>query len=415
MYALIDCNSFFASCEQIFRPDLRDQPVVVLSNNDGCIVARSKEAKALAIPDLQAYFKIRKHLDQQGVHVFSSNYELYGDISRRVVDILHEFAADVEVYSIDESFLQLDGLQQDYYAYGQRIKNTLWRDVRMPVCAGFGKTKTLAKLANHIAKKSVKLQGVCVLDDLAAWQAVFRKLPAGKVWGIGSRLEKKLALLGVHTVQDLMTASPSQLRKHFSVHLERTIRELNGERCIADEWQPVSKKQIYSTRSFGAKVHTLAALQQAVSQYTTRAAVKLRKQQSLVKTLHVFIETSRFDTHPYKNSLTIALDYPTNDTGMIIGAAKRGIKSIYREGFRYAKAGVGLIELLDATPLQCHLFDKEQSQKSANLMRVIDQLNKQKPQVFFAGSGINPFWQMQRKKRSPAYTTRLQDIPVVKA
>ena len=414
MYALVDCNSFFASCEQIFRPDLRCQPVVVLSNNDGCIVARSQEAKILQVPNLQPYFKIKQLLEEKNVHVFSSNYELYGDISNRVMQTLQGLAPTVEVYSIDESFLCLDGFNQDLNAYGETIKRQLWRDIRMPVCTGFGQTKTLAKLANHIAKKSKKLRGVCVLSSLSDWDAVFKKLPVSVVWGVGSRLTKRLRYLDIQTVYALKNAPTKMIRKHFSVNVERTIAELNGERCLTLGTQPQHKQQIYSTRSFGQKVQSLTGLQQAVSQYAATAAVKLRKQGSLVKTVSVFIETSRFAQEVYRNNRTVQLHYPTNDTRTITHAVSQAVSHMYQSGYSYAKAGVGLIEILDTNPCQLNFFDQHQSNESQALMAVVDELNKRQQQVFFASSGIDPFWKMQRKMKSPSYTTSLNEIPFIK-
>lgn len=414
MYALVDCNSFFASCEQIFRPDLRDKPVVVLSNNDGCVVARSKEAKALQIPDLQPYFKIKTDLMRQKVAVFSSNYELYGDISDKVVQVLQTFADDIEVYSIDESFLLLDGLLEDRRQFGLLIKERIWRYVRMPVCVGFGDTKTLAKLANHIAKKSKKLSGVCVLDRQPYWEQVYKKLPVSTVWGIGSKLTRRLGYYDIHTVYDLKHSSPKLLRQHFSVNVERTVCELNGERCLPLEDQQQDKKQIYSTRSFGTKVSSLHDLQQAVSQYASRAAIKLRKQDSLVKTVLVFIETSRFADKSYRQSFVEQLPCPTNDTSTIIHAVRKAVRIIYKEGYQYAKAGVGLIEIIDESPTQLNFFNHYQSPRSKKLMQVMDQLNQHQQQVFFAANGIDPFWHMQRRLKSPAYTTVFDDLPVIR-
>lgn len=414
MYALVDCNSFFASCEQIFRPELRDKPVVVLSNNDGCVVARSKEAKALNIPDLQAYFKIKDQLIAGNVKVFSSNYELYADISQRVVNVLREYTDELEIYSIDESFLQLDGFQENFYLYGQSIKEQIWRDVRMPVCVGVGQTKTLSKLANRIAKKSKKLNGVCVLENLGDWSEVFKKIPIGDIWGIGSRLTKRLNLLGIHSVYELKQANSKWIRKHFGVTVERVAAELNGERCYQLDKQPKNKQQIFSTRSFGEKVTNLQALQQSVSQYAQRAAIKLRKQNGLTKTLLVFIETSRFEQKRLSRQQVITLDHPTNDTRMLIKAAKQGVASVFEPDYRYARAGVGLLDIRDENPTQLNLFDRYQSDRSKKLMQVVDSLNKKEPQVFFASSGIDPFWSMRRKLKSPAYTTSLSDLPVVK-
>ena len=382
MYALVDANSFYASCEQVFRPELRDQPVVVLSNNDGCIVARSRAAKALKIPDLQPYFKIKPLLAKHQVHVFSSNYELYADLSSRVVSVLEEFAPQLEVYSIDESFLCFDSLSVDWRAYGLQIKQRIWRDVRMPVCVGMGQTKTLAKLANHIAKKSAKLKGVCVLHAGNDWDAVFKKLPVETIWGVGRRLAKRLNRLHIYSVYDLKVANAKHIRHQFGVTLERTVAELNGERCVNIDTQPSNKKQIYSTRSFGQKVQQLSDLQQAISQYASTAAVKLRKQNSVVKTIVVFIQTSRFIDDAYSNTITIALPHATNDTRTIIAAAKQGVSRLYRPGLAYAKAGIGLVEIDDATSVQLNFFSQYQSTKSLKLMEVVDKLNCQQKQVF---------------------------------
>jgi DNA polymerase V len=411
VYALVDCNSFFASCEQIFRPDLRNKPVVVLSNNDGCVVARSKEAKALNIPDLHAYFKIRHLLAYHQVAVFSSNYELYGDISNRVVDVLSEFAPSIEVYSIDESFLLLDGLQENWYEYGLEMKRIVWRDIRMPVSVGIAQTKTLAKLANHIAKQSKKLNGSCVIENSDEWDKVFQKIAVNKIWGVGNRLKRRLAHLDIHSVYDLKKASPKHLRKHCSVGIERTISELNGERCIAFDEVLADKKQIFSTRSFGQRVYHIEALHQAVSEYATRAAIKLRKQQSLTSAVLVFIETSRFDKTPLYRRAVFTLPYPTNDTRMIISAAKNLVTQLYEPGYSYAKAGVGLLDLLAVKNQQLNFFNAYQSKKSERLMAVVDAINSSGTNtVAFASSGVNPFWQMQRKMKSPAYTTRVGEV-----
>lgn len=414
MYALVDCNSFFASCEQIFRPDLRGKPVVVLSNNDGCVVARSREAKALDIPDLHAYFKIKPYLEQHNVAVFSSNYELYGDISNRVADVLQEYTPQMEVYSIDESFLLLDGISTNYVEYGKRIKHRVWRDVRMPVCVGVGETKTLSKLANHIAKKSHRLEGVCVLDKPEEWNRVFKKLPVDKVWGVGRRISKRLHVMGIYSVYDLKRASPKLLRREFSVDLERTICELNGERCLAFAEDTPAKQQIFSTRSFGQKVYDIQGLHQAVSQYATRAANKLRRQQSLVSVVLVFIETSRFHHTPLHRRHVVQLPYPTNDTRTIIQAVKAGVDKIFVPDNPYCRAGVGLIEIIPEAHLQLNFFNAYQSAKSEELMKIVDTINQgNQNNISFASSGIDPYWKMQRKLKSPAYTTQLADLPKV--
>jgi DNA polymerase V len=414
MYALVDCNSFYASCEQIFRPDLRNKPVVVLSNNDGCVVAMSKEAKALNIPSMQPYFTLKPFLKQNDVKVFSSNYELYGDISSRVVEVLYEYADILEIYSIDECFLSFDDFHSGHVKYGHEIKDAIWRDVRMPVCVGVGQTKTLAKLANHLAKKSRKLNGVCVINNPDDWDGVFKKLPVSKIWGVGSKLSARLSALNLHTIYEFRHTSPEYIRKHFGVTIERTLRELNGMRCFDLETQPSAKKEIYSTKSFSNRVHSCYDLSEAISQYVTTAAAKLRKQKSLTNRVTVFIETSRFADNQYRNSITVQLPHSTNDTGMIIAAAKQGLQSIFRNGYAYARAGIGLIDIVDQVNTQLNIFNQYQSAKSLKLMSVLDKMNKSQTTVFYASSGIDPFWRMQRQMKSPSYTTSIKDIPIIK-
>ncbi len=415
MFALVDCNSCFASCEQIFRPDLRGKPVVVLSNNDGCIVARSAEAKALNIPDLEPYFKQKPLLDKYGVAVFSSNYELYGDISSRVMNILQEYG-EIEIYSIDEAFLDFSDLKNfNMKHYGMDIKTRIWNEIRMPVSVGVAPTKTLAKLANHIAKKASHLQGTCVLEKQQTINKALAVVPTNTLWGVGRRLSARLELMGIKTALDLARANPKDIRRHFSVNLERTIRELNGEACFDLEQQPPAKKQIYCSRMFGYKVTQLLELEQAVSQYAGRACVKLRKQHCLVKSITVQVMTSRFADRRYSNSIVISLETPTEDSREVVRAAKQGLRAIYRSGYQYAKAAVGLIELLDKDNYQYDFFQQLPRKNTVELMQLMDTLNKQsKGQVFLASDGINAAWQMTRRLKSPNYTTRWTEIPRLK-
>ena len=414
MIALVDCNTFYSSVEAIFRPDLRGKPIIVLSNNDSAIVARNREAKALGVPDLEPYFKIKSQLDRLGVVAFSSNYELYSDISHRVMEILGEYAPEVSIYSIDECFLMLDGCSYDFENYGHEIVDRLWRDVRMPVCVGFGQTKTLAKLANHIAKKSKKLDGVCSLENLKAWDAVFKKLPVSKVWGVGRRLTQRLNEMDIVSIYDLKNANTAKLQKRLNINLERTIEELNGNRCFDFESQPEAKQQIYSTRSFGEKIFTLEELEQAVSMHATLAMEKLRKQSGLARRLTAFISTSRFADQTYSNSGSVQFSVPHNDTGLAIQAAKAVVKRCFKPRYAYARAGVGLIDVVDENPLQLSVFEAPQSEKSKQLMAVLDQLNKHEQQVTYASSGIHQRWAMRRAMKSPSYTTRISDLPVIK-
>jgi DNA polymerase V len=415
MFALVDCNSFYASCEQIFRPDLRGQPLVVLSNNDGCVVARSKEAKARGIPDLHAYFKIEGLLRQHGVHIFSSNYTLYGDISHRVMTTLKEFSPEVEVYSIDEMFLRFGGLPIDLKQYGQTIKCRLWRDIRMPVGVGIAPTKTLAKMASHAAKKIPKTDGVCLLDTAEKWEWLQRRLPVTKIWGVGLRIGRRLNALNVFTAYDLAKSNAKHLRKQFSVDVERTIEELNGNVAIPLEEQPPAKKQIFCTRSFGEKPTALEPLQIAVSAYVARACEKLRKQRHLASALHVFINTSPYEDNYYSRSKTVLLPYPTDDTRLMVNAAKRVVKALYSPHKRYLKAGVGLLDLSAHRPCQGDLFTVGQSLRAGRLMQVIDAVNRRYGQgaAYWGSEGAKKRWHMRQQYLSPAYTTRWADLPII--
>jgi DNA polymerase V len=415
MFALVDCNSFYASCEQIFRPDLRDKPVVVLSNNDGCIVARSKEAKHLGIPDLQAFFKIEPLLRQQNVNIFSSNYPLYGDISHRVMSTLKNFSPHIEVYSIDEMFLQLQGLCGDLKHYGQDIKQRVWRDIRMPVSVGIAPSKTLAKLANHAAKKIAKTNGVCLLDQPEKWQWLQQRLAVTQVWGIGSRLGRRLNKLDIFSAYDLATANPKYLRKLFSVDIERTIEELNGNAAIPLEEQPAARKQIFCSRSFGDKTSSLETLQHAISAYTARACEKLRNQQQLCQVIQVFINTSPYEDNYYSRSQTVVLPYPSDDTRLLNKAAKQALLAIYQDNRRYLKAGVGLLDLQERKHLQQDLFTPRQTPSSDKLMALSDQINRRYGQgtIYWGAEGSRTRWHMRQQYLSPAYTTRWRDLPIV--
>ncbi|MBT5985235.1 MAG: Y-family DNA polymerase, partial [Nitrospina sp.] len=295
--ALIDCNNFYVSCERVFNPALKRKPVIVLSNNDGCVIARSQEVKDLRIKMGVPWFKVQNLARYHKVIVFSSNYTLYADMSNRVMKVVSEFAPNQEIYSIDECFLDLTGFEHfGLTDYGQRIRSTINRLVGLPVCVGVGASKTLAKLANHIAKKCSVFDGVCNLNEITqdTLDSLFSKIKVGEVWGVGRCIEKKLAKLGVNTVFDLKQSSPQALRKQFSVLMERTIRELNGESCIPLEKIASLKKQLVCSRGFGIPVSSLSELSEAVITYTTRVAEKLRRQRSVTAMVCVFIQTDPF-------------------------------------------------------------------------------------------------------------------------
>jgi DNA polymerase V len=415
MLALVDCNSFYASCEQVFRPDLRGRPVVVLSNNDGCIVAANRQAKALNFPPFSPYFKVEGLLRYHKVAVFSSNYELYGDLSQRVMDTLREYSPDMEVYSIDEAFLDLDGFSGDLVDYGRQMRRRVWRDVRIPVSVGIASSKTLAKIANHLAKQQRDLRGCCAIYTERERIDALKQFPCDGVWGIGRRLSGRLRDQGVMSAWDLARQQPALMRKQFGVTMERTIRELNGEACIGLDQQPQPKQQIFSTKTFGERIFELPDLQEAVSNYASKAMEKLRAQNSLVSTALVFIQTSRFDVNSYSRSQVVQLPYSTNDTRLLVALLRKAVADMFQAGLPYSKAGVGLIEIISARHQQLSLISAQQSDKSLALMGVVDAINEKMPRsVFLASDGTHKAWGMKREWLSPAYTTRWEDLPRAK-
>ena len=414
MMALVDCNSCYASCEQVFRPDLRDKPVVVLSNNDGCIIARSKQAKNLGIPDLHPYFKVENQLKKHNVIVFSANFRLYGDISNQVMATLRDFSPHVEQYSIDEMFLDFDGMTWDMNDYGKTIRDTIWQNVRMPVGVGIAPTKTLTKLANHAAK-NLKPGNVAVLDTPEKWQWLEKRLPISKIWGIGKRLTKRLNAVGIHNAYQLAQADARFIRKHTSVNVERTICELNGEPCIGLDEQPVPKKEIFVTRSFGTKTRSKEELLRHISRYAAAAAEKLRSQNSFCSSLYIFAHTSEFKAGFYNNSCVIKLPYPNSNSQLIIQHAKQGMSQIYREDGLFAKCGIGLLDIRDRSFYQYDLFSAGQSTSTDELMQVIDSINQRygRDSLTFAAEGMTGKWTMRQNRLSPSYTSCWRDLPRV--
>ena len=419
VFALVDCNNFYASCEKLFRPDLKDTPVVVLSNNDGCVVARSREAKLLGIKMGVPVFQIKSEMLRHGILAFSSNYALYADLSSRVMRTLEEMAPRVEVYSIDEAFLDLTGIESvlSLVEFGQQVRERIGHWIGITVCVGIAPTKTLAKLANHAAKKYPATQGVVDLTNPDRQRRLLALVPVDDVWGVGKRLSKRLNALGITTALDLANASPRAIREQFSVVLERTVRELNGESCIELEEIPPTKKQIVCSRSFGVKVTQFELLREAVCEYATRATEKLRKEQQQAKVLTVFIRTSPFkDNEPqYSNSASGELLIPSCDTRDFIELANHLLKRIWKDGFRYAKAGVMLSDFYDPGMFQPGLFDDVSIRSnSQQLMSVLDTINQSGAgKVFFAGQGTKKDWSMKREHLSPAYTTRWDQLPRV--
>jgi len=416
--ALIDVNNFYVSCERVFNPKLINKPVVVLSNNDGCAVARSNEVKALGVGMGAPWFKFKDLAKQHGIIAYSSNYALYADMSNRVMSILRQFSPDQEIYSIDESFLDLTSFQsRDLISYGQQMRKRILRWTGLPVCVGIGPTKTLAKLANHCAKKRTPFNSVCNFNTMndTELNQILSEIAVGEVWGVGRKLAPKLNALGIHTVLDLKQADPEQLRQQFSVVMEKTIRELNGTVCIEMEEIAPPKKQILSSRSFGHPVRDYQSLAESITLYMSRAAEKLRKQQSFAGSVYVYIRTSPFrEQDPfYSNGMTIPITSPTNDTMQLVNIAIWILKRIYKPNFNYAKAGVMLGELVPAQGVQSDLFSLVQtSHKSTKLMLAMDAINKKmgKESIKLASEGFKRPWKMKQENKSPSYTTKWDDL-----
>ncbi|MCC5451843.1 translesion error-prone DNA polymerase V subunit UmuC [Rheinheimera sp. UJ51] len=418
-FALVDCNNFYASCEKLFRPDLAHRPVVVLSNNDGCVVARSKEAKALGIKMGVPLFQINELIKQHRIVTFSSNYALYADLSARVMTTLELMAPAVEVYSIDEAFLDLSLLPHtELTQYGQIIRQRIAQWQGISVCVGIAPSKTLAKLANHAAKTWPKTQGVVDLTAVTRQRKLLALLPVGEVWGIGRQLSIRLQALGIHTALQLADANPSFIRQQFSVVVERTVRELNGESCIPLEEQPPTKKEIVSSRSFGERITAQPLLQEAIAEYVARACQKLRKERQHARQLTVFLRTSPFSKPQepyYANSANATLGAPSADTRDFLPLANRLLQQIWRDGYRYAKAGVMLSDFYDEGVYQPSLFEPTASYHAdPSLMQTLDRYNQSgKGKIWFASQGVKQSWAMKRQHLSPAYTTNWLQLPVV--
>lgn len=426
--ALVDVNSFYVSCERLFAPQLEGRPVVVLSNNDGCVVSRSAEAKALGIRMAAPWHHCRDVAEKHRVVAFSSNYTLYGDLSRRVVDVLSQCVprADLEVYSIDESFLDLTRQPHvDARAWGQGIRGRVRQWCGLPVCVGVGPSKTLAKLANFVAKKQPVWQGVCDLTSLPPQRqaAILAEIEVGEVWGVGRRLVPQLAECGIHTAADLRDADAASLRARFSVVMERTVRELRGDACLEVEQQPAPKAQIQSARSFAEPFRELEPLLESARAHVVRAVEKLRAEGALAGRIEVFLETNRFapgepQHHPVA---TENLRAATDDVLRLVGVATRLVRAVRRPEFRYHKVGVRLLELSPRGARQATLFNDEPvaDARRERLGGVLEAAGKRWGRGAIApgtaGLAGERIWHMRRNALSPAYTTRWSDLPVVKA
>jgi DNA polymerase V len=422
VFALVDCNNFYASCERVFRPDLAGRPIVVLSNNDGCVVARSAEAKALGIPMAKPWFKLEAGLRGQGVAVFSSNYALYGDLSRRVMQVLAGFCPALEVYSIDECFLDLAGFRGARLALGREVVRTVQQWTGIPVSVGIGPTKTLAKVANRLAKKGQGPSGP-VLDWAALPEpaAALARVAVEEVWGIAGRWGARLRALGLADARALAAADPAMLRRGFGVVLERTARELAGQACLALERVPPPRRQILVSRSFGQRLERLEDLRAAVAAFAARAGEKLRRQRLRAGAVVVFLQTSPFASAGphYANGATVVLEPPTRDSGRLVACAGRALERIFRPGFAYQKAGVLLPDLTPEGAQQGLLFAAGHGDpaRTDRLMECLDGLNRAPARraVRYASELFSDRWRMRQRRKSPVSPANWDALPVVRA
>lgn len=421
IFALVDCNSFYASCEKVFKPDLADKPVGILSNNDGIIVALSNELKKLGISRGNAAFKINKRLIREhGIKLFSSNYALYGDMSGRVMNTLSAFTPDLEIYSIDEAFLSLSGFEHlNLTNYGRQIKKTVWQHTGLPVSVGIGPTKTLAKIANRFAKKHNFAEGVFDITDHPDRDKILRWVDVEHIWGVGRQYAKMLRRNGITNAYELTQAPDNWVQKKMTIVGLRTVKELRGISCIDLEMDIKSKKEIVSSRSFGNPVTELQDLLEATSDYCSVAVKKLRSENQVASLIIVFLSTNRFKNEPqYANYAKAHLPLPSGYTPDFIRAANRILKKIYRPGYKYKKVGVMLADIMHQSKAPLDFFQPTYLDDHRKvIMDCMDDINeKMGPhKLTYASAGIKKPWQMKREKLTPSYTTSWKHIPVVKA
>jgi DNA polymerase V len=414
IFALVDCNNFYVSCERVFEPSLEGRPVVVLSNNDGCVVARSEEAKRLGIGMGVAFFKVKDLAHKHGVEALSSNYSLYADMSRRVMDTLCNFTPEIEVYSIDEAFLNLSGLGDNLTEYGRRIRQTVKQWTGMPVSIGIARTKTLTKIANRIAKRSPKAAGVLELVESAHIDEALAQTKVENIWGVGIKTCIKLKRAGISTALALRGVDVEWMRRRFGVTGVRTVYELRGISCYELEEQPPAKKGVTVSRIFGRKVEAIEELKEAIASYACRAGEKLREQGLVAGAMTIFVMTSRFvePRRRYFNSRAVNFPTATSYTPELIDYAARAVERLYRKGFLYNKAGVILSDLVPENRVQGNLFDEADRQKSRRLMRAVDAVNGRLPYkpLMWAAEGINQPWRTKFTRRSKRYTTQWDEL-----
>ena len=418
MFALVDCNNFYASCERVFDPRLERRPIVVLSNNDGCVIARSNEAKALGIAMGEPAFKKEDVYAKHNVAVFSSNFALYGDMSQRVMRTLAQHSAAMEIYSIDEAFLECGGLTADGLdRFGSQLRKTVKQWTGIPVSIGVAPTKTLAKVANHVAKRLPDNSGVCVLEKEETIEYCLKKLPVEKLWGVGRRYALFLRSWGINTAWDLRRMPEGWVKENMTVVGLRLQKELKGEPCIPMEHNPQKKKEICTSRSFGTMVTELDELKQAISMYATRCAEKLRTQNSCTNLVNVFLHTNPFrpDLPQYKNVRLVRLPVASNSTLTIVQSALRGLESIYMKGYQYKKAGVIVSGLVPSNTIQYNVFHSTDEDRHMRLMTAMDKVNDREGRdvLRVAEQGFTRRWTLRQERLSPCYTTRWADFMTI--
>jgi DNA polymerase V len=416
-FALVDCNNFYVSCERVFQPELRGKPVVVLSNNDGCVIARSNEAKALGIEMGAPWHLCREQFEKQGVIVRSSNYTLYGDMSARVMKVLRDFTPHLEVYSIDEAFLSLSGFENRLAEHARELRRTVMQWTGIPVSVGIAPTKILAKVANRFAKKDAAVDGVLMLVEQAAQEAALGRMQLTDLWGVAGRIARRLQEINICSPLDLKRADPHFVRQRFSVVMERMVYELGGVSCLPLEELVPDRKNIMSSRSFGRPVKARAEMEEAVSTYAARAAEKIRRQRLAASGLMVFIETNGFRPQDaqYHASQTVTLAIPSADSAKIIRAALSGLAAIWRDGFSYKKAGVMLLDLMPAVSASAGLFEKPDDARSVARMRTVDRINAKygRDTLTIGATGRRRAWKLRRDFLSPCFTTKWEDLLTV--
>jgi DNA polymerase V len=415
LFALVDCNNFYASCERVFNPAIRRTPVIVLSNNDGCVIARSNEAKALGFTMGDPYFKVRPQIEQHGVAVFSSNYTLYGDMSQRVMQTLEQLTPAVEVYSIDEAFLELSGFAEDAVtALAAHIRRTVRQWTGIPVSVGVGPTKTLAKAANRVSKKNPAAAGVWSLATPASQRDALSRLAVGDVWGIGRQWSKLLEAQGVATALALSEQSDAWLKQHFNVVGQRTAWELRGIPCITLETAPAPRKGLMVSRSFSRRLTEFEPVREALAAFVTRSGEKLRRGRRHARQVMIFLHNSPFDSKEafYSCQASFQLPHPTSDTAELIHYACEALARIFRPGVRYSKCGVMLTELTPDTEHQSDFLDTRDLARSKKLVETLDAINRRigRGSVFYAAAGIKRDWAMAATMKSRHFTTDWQQL-----